>query len=47
MNRNYYDFFFKFYEMTAFGATAVVVTAVRNGLKSKTIDNFGSTIIVK
>ena len=32
--------------MTAVGATAVVVTAVRNNLKSKTIDNIGSTIIL-
>ena len=38
--------FLKFYEMTADGATAVVVTAVRNYLKSKTIDNIGSTIIL-
>jgi hypothetical protein len=38
--------FFKFYEMTAVVAIAVVVTAVRNGLKSKTIDNIGSTIIL-
>ena len=32
--------------MTAVGAIAVVVTAVRNDLKSKTIDNIGSTIIL-
>ena len=38
--------FFKFDEMTAVAATAVVVTAVRNDLKSKTIDNIGSTIIL-
>jgi hypothetical protein len=32
--------------MTAIGATAVVVTAVRNDLKLKTIINIGSTIIL-
>ena len=32
--------------MTAFGATAVVVTAVRNDLKLWTIINIGSTIIL-
>ena len=38
--------FLKFDEMNVVGATAVVVTAVRNDLKSKTIDNIGSTIIL-
>ena len=32
--------------MTAVGATAVGVTAARNNLKSKTIINIGSTIIL-
>ena len=39
-------FFFEFDEMTAVGATAVFATAVRNDLKSKTINNIGSTIIL-
>jgi hypothetical protein len=32
--------------MTAVGATADVVTAVRNDLQSKTIDTIGSTIML-